>query len=146
MAFSGINLTVLDYVIFRCSVSFVDSSSLNSGSFVPRLWTSFLSPVYLPHHWLGDHFVAVFLRVPSMRDVASKSFIVYVLFVYWLYCMALQDEICLQLARFHLYNFILAIIAECFIFNIFNRSFWGSRSWILFVFGWSLFLLAMRQK
>jgi hypothetical protein len=65
-------------------VSSVDSSSLSSGSFIPCLWTSGLGPVYLPHHWLGDHFVAVF-GGPVDERCSQWVIILYVLSVYWLY-------------------------------------------------------------
>ncbi len=86
-------------ILYSSPLDFIFGSSLSSSSLV-----------------VGPFCCMQYLGVLSMRDVASKSFILYVLFVYWLYCMALQDEICLQLARFHLYylyNFILAIFAEC---------------------------------
>jgi hypothetical protein len=43
-----------------------------------------LGPVYLPHHWLGDHFVAVF-GGPVDERCSQWVIILYVLSVYWLY-------------------------------------------------------------
>ncbi len=138
MAFSEIyeviNLTVLDLfnfslfcficrffilefrIFYSLPLDFIVGSSLYSSSLV------------------GGPFCCSVLGVPSMRDVASESlFCMYYLCTEFMYGSSGWNLSATGSIPFLLsVQFILAIFAECFIFNIFNRSFQGSRSWIPF--------------